>query len=321
MMATDPIQLATLLKAAADPLRLQILKVLGDSSYGVLELSMIFDLRQSGMSHHLKVLATAGWVETRREGNSIFYRRALPSGPFQAVQEQVFTEADQLQIPDELQRRMDAVHDERYQIAQEFFDRNADRFAEQQDLIAAFETYGEIASGLLRNKLNGQPQLAIEIGPGRGEFLSSLSQQFSQVVAADISGDMLEQAAQHCQQQKLSNIELRQSDSRQLSDLAEHADAVVYNMVLHHVPDPAEEFRQSAKLLRDGGYLLVSDLCQHDQDWAHKNCGDLWLGFDEQELQRWASHAGLNPIQTTYVGLRNGFQIQCQLFQKTEPTT
>lgn len=76
--ATDA--LAALCKATGDTLRLDILRVLRNDSFGVLELAQIFAMRQSGMSHHLKVLAKAGLVITRREGNSIFYRRSLPAG-------------------------------------------------------------------------------------------------------------------------------------------------------------------------------------------------------------------------------------------------
>src|SRR5690554_4023959 len=72
--------MAALLKAAGDPLRLQALQLLGYSSFAVLELAEILAMRQSGMSHHLKVLAKAGLVEQRRKGNTIFYRRQLP-GP------------------------------------------------------------------------------------------------------------------------------------------------------------------------------------------------------------------------------------------------
>ena len=62
--------LAGFLKAAGDPLRLQVLQVLGQNSFGVLELCDIMAMKQSGMSHHLKVLAQGGLVEKRREGNS-----------------------------------------------------------------------------------------------------------------------------------------------------------------------------------------------------------------------------------------------------------
>src|SRR5690606_40821708 len=61
-------QLAAFCKAASDVLRLDILRVLRNDSFGVLELAQIFDTRQSGMSHHLKVLANAGRSEERRVG-------------------------------------------------------------------------------------------------------------------------------------------------------------------------------------------------------------------------------------------------------------
>jgi ArsR family transcriptional regulator len=71
-------ELAALCKAGGDPLRLNVLRALANDSFGVLELAQIFGIGQSGMSHHLKVLAQADLVATRREGNAIFYRRALP---------------------------------------------------------------------------------------------------------------------------------------------------------------------------------------------------------------------------------------------------
>lgn len=97
--ALDPVeQLAAFCKATGDVLRLDILRVLRNDSFGVLELSQIFAMRQSGMSHHLKVLATAGLVSTRREGNSIFYRRSLPAAanPWSAMHEQLLTGLDAL---------------------------------------------------------------------------------------------------------------------------------------------------------------------------------------------------------------------------------
>ena len=69
--------LAAFCKAAGDVLRLDILRVLRSDSFGVLELAQIFGMRQSGMSHHLKVMHKAGLLEPKREGNAIFYRRPL----------------------------------------------------------------------------------------------------------------------------------------------------------------------------------------------------------------------------------------------------
>lgn len=95
------------------------------------------------------------------------------------------------------------------------------------------------------------------------------------------------------------------------------ADCVVLNMVLHHFSDPALALRQLAKRVKAGGSLLVTELCSHDQGWAREACGDLWLGFEQDDLARWANDAGLTHADSLYVGLRNGFQIQVRHFQRT----
>ena len=318
MMNSSFEPLAILLKAAADPIRLMILKVLQDSSYGVLELSEICGMRQSGISHHLKLLANAGWLETRKEGNSIFYRRSLLTGPHQALLAQTWLALEQYELPPEVRQRAEKVHQVRIEAAKEFFSKHAHQFKKHQDLIAEFESYDATVRQLLQSIHYRSRCLAMEIGPGAGEFLSTLSQGFDQVLALDISADMLAKARQRCEHQQLDNVTLIQGEISQLAVDAPLADAIVYNMVLHHVPDPARELRLSAERLAPSGCLLVTELCQHDQTWARENCGDLWLGFEENELVHWARSSHLIHRQTIYVGLRNGFQIQCLLFQKPE---
>src|SRR5690606_2368457 len=104
-------QLSALCKAGGDPLRLNILRALANDSFGVLELAQIFATGQSGISHHLKVLAQAALVATRREGNAIFYRRTLPqSGNLGgALHGALLEEVDQLQLQPEVQQRVARV--------------------------------------------------------------------------------------------------------------------------------------------------------------------------------------------------------------------
>jgi ArsR family transcriptional regulator len=85
-------------------------------------------------------------------------------------------------------------------------------------------------------------------------------------------------------------------------------------MVLHHFAAPAEAMHQLAALLNPGGSLLITELCSHDQNWAREACGDLWLGFEQDDLSRWAAAAGLLPGESLYAGLKNGFQIQLRHF-------
>lgn len=309
-------QLAKLLKTVSDPMRLHIIHILGLSSYGALELSFILGLKQNSLSHHLKLLSQAGLIDSRREGNSIYYRRAIYSNDYQALVSEIITQSDLLVLPEIQVNNMLTVQQERELQSKEFFSKNALRFKEQQELIADYESYADVAQNMLVSRSSNFNH-AIEIGPGTGEFLLLLSKAFTQVTAVDVSQDMLNQAVAFCDKNQLSNVNLILGDQSLLSDQISMADAVIFNMVLHHVSNPAKEIENAARLLKAQGLLLITDLCSHDQDWARSSCGDLWLGFDENELKQWAANSGLLPVQTTHVGLRNGFQIQCQLFVKS----
>ncbi len=310
--------LASLNKAAGESLRLEILRVLAEDSYGVLELSEIFQHKQSGMSHHLKVLSDAGLVTKRREGNSIFYSRALGSdnSTIAPLQQQLYVTVDTIDLPPAITERVDSVKQERASQSQQFFVQQADKFKERQDLIAEYPVYGDAVAELLRKTKPAASDIAVEVGPGAGEFLSVLSGQFEQVMALDNAPTMLEKARDHCSQQGIRNIQFVDGDTQQLSVKNITADCIVMNMVLHHTPSPADIFIDVANSLQPKGILLVTDLCRHDQDWAKTACGDLWLGFDPEELQHWALVAGLGKGHSNYLALRNGFQIQLQQFIK-----
>lgn len=310
----DP--LAALCKAGGDRLRLNILRVLSNDSFGVLELAQIFDVRQSGISHHLKVLAQAGLVDTRREGNAIFYRRALPRSQAQGgrLHAALLEEIDTRELEQDVQQRVLDIHDQRSIASRDYFAKAAEKLQAQQDLIAGLPQYRESLLSLIDTlRLPGTATI-LEVGPGDGGFLPDLSRRFSHVIALDNNPAMLDMARQTCEQAGLDNVELRLADA--LSEQPACADCVVLNMVLHHFATPERAMQQLSQLLFPGGSLLITDLCSHDQGWARQACGDLWLGFEQDELARWASAAGLSPGESLYIGLRNGFQIQVRHFAK-----
>ena len=309
--------LVSRLKAAADPLRLAVLQVLGQSSFGVLELGEILATRQSGMSHHLKVLATAGLVETRREGNAIFYRRALPAADddlHAALLEQVDTAAPD---PDVAARLAD-VQDRRARRSREYFARLRDdgELDSGQELIADYPQYADLAWRLLQRARPGGGELAVEIGPGDGRFLARLARDYRQVAGYEASPAMLARARRRVEDEALDNVQLIEGEWPAAAPDEAAADAVVLNMVLHHMPAPADSLRAAARRLKIGGVMLITELCEHDQQWAHDSCGDLWLGFDEKELLDWAQRAGLAQRESQYLAQRNGFQVQLRTFTR-----
>ena len=309
--------LTAFLKAAGDELRLNILRLLNQNDYGVLELCQLLDVKQSGMSHHLKVLANAGLVTTRRDGNSIFYRRSLHSSQHsvQPLQETLFSTIDQQDIPDDLKARIARINEERSLASREFFQQNADRFQANQDLIASYTQYGSSICELLDNS-RVKKQQVLEVGPGEGELLADLASRFNRVIALDNSRKMLDRATEFAKQHQLDNVSFALGDTGDAVHQNLSADCITLNMVLHHTPEPARIFRDLATMLNPGGVLLVTELCQHEQPWARESCGDLWLGFEPGDLTRWAADAGLDTGEHLYLTQRNGFRVQLHTFLK-----
>jgi len=69
-----PDQAQQLLRALAEPIRLQVVQALQHGERCVCDLTGDLDLAQSKLSFHLKVLKEAGLIRARQEGRWIYYR-------------------------------------------------------------------------------------------------------------------------------------------------------------------------------------------------------------------------------------------------------
>jgi ArsR family transcriptional regulator len=70
-------QIAPMLKALADPVRLRLLSLVSSHEGGeacVCDLNDAFDLSQPTISHHLKVLHDAGLLSRERRGVWVYYQ-------------------------------------------------------------------------------------------------------------------------------------------------------------------------------------------------------------------------------------------------------
>jgi len=71
----DAEQFQRVAKALADPRRFEILEhIAKQSEVGCRRLCGCFPVRQATISHHLKELASAGLVESRRDGQFVYYK-------------------------------------------------------------------------------------------------------------------------------------------------------------------------------------------------------------------------------------------------------
>src|ERR1700733_9770535 len=70
-------QVAPLLKALADPVRLRLMSLIASHTGGeacVCDLTAAFDLSQPTISHHLKALHDAGLIDREKRGVWVWYR-------------------------------------------------------------------------------------------------------------------------------------------------------------------------------------------------------------------------------------------------------
>ena len=76
MSAAQAEQVAPLLKALADPVRLRLVSLIAASAGGeacVCDLNDAFELTQATISHHLKVLHSAGVLDRDKRGVWVYY--------------------------------------------------------------------------------------------------------------------------------------------------------------------------------------------------------------------------------------------------------
>jgi ArsR family transcriptional regulator len=90
-------QARLLLRAMADPLRLQVIEALGGGERCVCDLTGELGLAQSKLSFHLKVLREAGLIQAREQGRWIYYR--LRSEALQDLQHWLAGLADRCDQP------------------------------------------------------------------------------------------------------------------------------------------------------------------------------------------------------------------------------
>lgn len=280
-----------LLKALSDRARLRIVRAISQAELSVAELVSVLGLPQSTVSRHLKPLRDAGFLETRRDGTSIYYRRGSAfSDPVlaQFVDDQV----RKLAHAPEDRASVRRVLDLRKKKSREFFDRIAGSYG---TLTEPGGGWPALAAGLAAGFVGRE---VADLGSGEGALTLLLARFAMKVTAVDASPEMLRHIEQKAGEAGLSDrLTLAEGDLESLPLPDASMDAAFLSQALHHAARPAEALGEAARILRPGGVLIVLDLVKHEQEWVREQWADQWLGFDETELSAWFGEAGLETIR------------------------
>lgn len=293
-MTLSTVQAVEVLRAAGEPTRLRILALLAREELAVLELCRVLDQSQPRVSRHLKLLAEAGLVERFPDGAWVFYRLMGDGRPRELVSEALtrIDPADPVLARDA--ERLHAVHAERATEAADYFARIAARWDEIRSLYVS-ETAVEAA--ILEAAGPGPFRRLVDLGSGTGRMLTLLGPRAEQALGLDLSQQMLNVARSHVAEAGLAGCELRHGDifATRLPD--ESADLVVVHQVLHYLADPASAVREAARIVAEGGRLLIVDFAPHGLEYLREQHKHRRLGFSGAEMKRWLIEAGLGRVQ------------------------
>lgn len=271
------------LKAAADASRLRLLRILGVGPFHVAELQEILGLGQSTVSRHLKVLAEAGLVDVRRTGTWAWYSLHPVRDDFAGrLVRLVVQDSD----PNGDAAAIREVLDRRRRTTSAFFRRTAPVWDALRDVALGPPDHLDRLVALV-----GRPETAVDLGTGTGVLLEKLAPVATRVIGVDASPEMLDLARERA----AANTELRLGALEHLPLGDGEADAMVANLVLHHVANPPDALREMARALRPGGKLVIADLEEHDRESFWQTLGAQWPGFRPAEVAAWLRAAGFEP--------------------------
>lgn len=276
------------LSTLADSTRSRMLLVLERHELTVSELCAVLQLPQSTVSRHLKTLADAGWVASRREGTSRFYSLALDdrAPAAQSLWALLREQVTGTPAADQDARRLKGVLGRRQAKSQEFFESAAGQWDRlRQDL------YGRASHLLALPALLDERWVVGDLGCGTGEVAATLAPFVARVIAVDRSTDMLQAARRRLREHP--NVDVRRGELEALPIGDNELDAATLMLVLHHVPDPAAALSEAARVLRPGGRLLIVDMLPHDREEYRHQMGHVWLGLGDDQLRRLLIAAGL----------------------------
>lgn len=290
-------------KAIADDSRLRILHILSKGAFNVQEITSILGSSQSTISHHLKALQQSGLLTSRREGTWAYYALAdsdeknlgqrtvalfLQLIPTLANDDSALLFRDGQAAQEMLNRRRDQ--------ARSFFESVANKWKDIRGEAQGSESF----FGLIKERIPEKASL-LELGCGAGALFEKILPRSGVTIGVDYSQAMLDEAKQNLGS-KAEGLDLRLGYLEHLPLGDESVDCAVAYMVMHHIAHPAEVLRDTARVLKPGAQLLIVDLMRHENELMRERYADLWLGFDPEEMKRWAFSSGFGAARLEILG-------------------
>ncbi|HEY9063205.1 MAG TPA: methyltransferase domain-containing protein [Pseudobacteroides sp.] len=139
--------------------------------------------------------------------------------------------------------------------------------------------------------------LVVDLGAGDGYISREVSKIARQVIAVDISAEMLKELKRKAAGEGIKNIQTVESDGLEVPIPEASGDVVCASMYLHHIADPELAIKEMNRILKPGGKVFLADYNEHsDRDLVEK-MHDIWQGFSETDLKNWFKASGFKKVK------------------------
>lgn len=272
----------------SDSTRLRLLLLLDREELSVAELSAITQLAQPRVSTHLAKLKEAGLVNDRRQGVFVYYRMSgrIEDTSLSAMWEVLRLNTDDPLIRQDLERAPQVLN------ARNIEGNWADSVAgDMERHYSPGRTWEATTRALAQLLKLGD---VLDIASGDGVLAELLAPHSSQIICLDISERVV--AAGKKRLSEFQHVDFRLGDMHELPVDDGSFDTVLLMHALTYTTRPARVFKEAARVLRPGGYILAVTLKQHKHEKAVAPFNHVNLGFSSSELKKLCRGAGLEPV-------------------------
>ncbi|MFO1027738.1 MAG: arsenite methyltransferase [Acetobacteraceae bacterium] len=191
------------------------------------------------------------------------------------------------------------------------FDKKAQEYGYSAEDLAAVPEGANLGLGC------GNPQaiaamkpgeVVVDLGSGAGFDCLLAARQVGasgRVIGVDMTHEMVAKARENAAKVGASNVEFRLGEIEHLPIADNTADVILSNCVINLVPDKAQVFRETFRVLKPGGRLAISDVVNIKpltMDLAADKalvCGCVAGAAPSTQVEMWLQAAGFRDIQVT----------------------
>ena len=288
-------RILTIFRSLADPTRLRILYLVLEMELSVGELAQILDQSQPRISRHVRILTDAKLIARSKEGSWVFLRPG--DAPQLDVLRRLMRARDvtaSAQIATDT-AKLGEVRRAREEMASAYFADHANKWDAIRSLHIPEAEVEQAMMALVKENRIGR---LLDIGTGTARMVELFAPVAQSITAVDKSPEMLRVARAKLDSEASAKTELKLADFNALPLDNSQFDSVVLHQVLHYAQQPGHALAEAARVLVQGGVMVIVDFAAHEREELRTVHAHARLGFGDDSIARWLRTVEVDLVQT-----------------------